>query len=531
MASAEKIPVLRISDYNTTGLTGSESLTSEESPLSRLTRGKGGSQDDERGGSFGIGSAVGPMASDLCTVIYISIAEDTGESVMGAYTRLATHTLDGESYRAEGHFTRLTREDDFEYVRPAPTIGPFSPRTEPGTDIYVLGYRMADRDPELERVRDAMIDNFMAAIFQGKLIVEGCAPGNDWTLDSSTLRGFTTGRPEAHAFYEALMDPEPAEKEIPHVGKVRLFVNIDDRLEKKLHTITMRTPLMKIDTFRHNSISAKYAAVLICDSHEGNKYLRQLEPPQHHIWDPARDPKYGSSVINQLKKFTREALKERIVTDVGDEVTIDGLSRFLPTEAPIAATRGAPAIPSSEPGTEATDVESATVQGGGGEQHPHVNAPAKKVRVKVQRPATGDGTEDTSRGKETGGAGKRRTKDVGLPGKGAAGDGASRIEGKDLSFRSWSTPAAGGSDAVTTLAVRARQDESGDIQLVGLGPGGDPEPSYVLPISRAVLHEGGKTRDITVSENTLKDVHLKGGQLTRIDVHMPAGERYRLGVA
>ena len=123
LAKEETISVLRISDYNTTGLQGSEALASKGSPISRLTRGKGGSSDDERGGSFGIGSAVGPMASDLCTVLYTSVPEDTRNSVLAGYTRLATHSLNDTSYRAEGHFTRLGYEEDFEYQRPAPGVG------------------------------------------------------------------------------------------------------------------------------------------------------------------------------------------------------------------------------------------------------------------------------------------------------------------------------------------------------------------------------------------------------------------------
>ncbi|MGB0582088.1 MAG: hypothetical protein ACPGVU_20530 [Limisphaerales bacterium] len=183
LAKEETLSVLRISDYNTTGLGGSESVESPNSPLSRLTRGKGGSSDDERGGSFGIGSAVGPMASDLCTVIYTSVPEKTNDSVMAGYTRLATHTVNDTSYRAEGYFTNKGITDEFDYQRPAPKVGPFEERTESGTDIFLLGYRMAKEDPKLERVRDAVIDNFMAAIDAGHLVVEGIAPGNYWTLN------------------------------------------------------------------------------------------------------------------------------------------------------------------------------------------------------------------------------------------------------------------------------------------------------------------------------------------------------------
>ncbi len=529
LAKLDVISVLRISDYNTTGLTGSETINAEESPLSRLTRAQGGSNDDERGGSFGIGSAAGPSASNLCTVFYTSLPEDTGNSVMAGYSRLATHELDDLRYRADGYFSRLDLEDDFEYFRQTIKFGPFSERTKPGTDIYILGYRMADSDPELEHVRDAVIDNFMAAIDRGRLVVDGIANGKKWTLNSETLKGFAQRRPESHAFYVALKDPEPAEGVIKNIGKVRLFVNIDDRLNKKLHTLTMRAPLMKIDTFKHNSISAKYAAVLMCETAEGNKYLRGLEPPQHHCWDAARDPEYGKSVITKLKTFVRNALMERVTEEIGDLVEIDGLSRFLPTDTISNTTTGNSAIPTSELGATGTDIESSMVTGNTPSCKPAVTPAGKKVRVKVRPSATSGGDKDTEKGKDAGGSGKRKKKGGDISGKGDDGDGTSYIKGHELSFRSWSAQNADEETDVIALAITANQDETGDLKLAALGPGGDPENDYMLSISCAVIHVEGKTSEIKVFGNTLKDLSLKEGQMTRIDVHVPAGERYRLG--
>lgn len=538
LAKKETISVLRISDYNTTGLTGSETLAAKCSPISRLTRGKGGSSDDERGGSFGIGSAVGPMASDLSTVLYVSIPEDSYKSVMAGYTRLATHTLNNISYRAEGYYTRLDCEDDFEYQRPAPQVGAFSKRVEPGTDIYILGYRMAETDPKLESMRDAMIDNFMAAIKEKRLVVEGIVPGNQWTLDAETLPLLAKARPEAHAFYQALQDDSPAKKTIENIGKVKLFINIDDSLEKKLHTITMRAPLMKIDTFKHNSISAKYAAVLVCDSLEGNKYLRQLEPPQHHEWDAARDSKRGAKVIRDLKTFVRESLKERVTTEIGDEVKIEGLARFLPAKNVSPNSTGEPAVPTSEPTEEGTEAESSSVTGRLTPQQPTLNRPRKKVSVKaripadVKKPRDQDQPKEGGNGKPKGGDKKPRDQDQSPPDKGenSKSKGASRIRGEDVSFRSWIAQGEPNSSSVMALAITAKKSEDGDLELLALGPGGSAEQDYQLPISRAVIHLPDGESDIEVSGNMLKNLTLEAGKVTRVDIYMPVGERYRLGV-
>ena len=389
---------------------------------------------------------------------------------------------------------------------------------------------MAGRDPELERVRDAMIDNFMAAIKEGHLVVEGIAQGNHWTLDAETLPKFAKGLPEANAFYHALLDPAPAEKEIKNVGKVRLYINTDDSLDKKLHTITMRKPLMKIDTFRHNSISAKYAAVLVCDSTEGNKFLRQLEPPQHHEWDAERDRKNGKKVIRDLKAFVRESLRERITTKAGDEVTIDGLSRFLPVESAAVDTSGKPSVHAPKPDEKASDKEASTVTGKTGRQKPAPNKPGAKVRVTVSRPTSKGDPKGDPKDKRTSDGDKKPGKPS-KPGKDGEGNNPSFIRGQDVTFRSWSTQTHCKDSSVIALAITADKTETGDLELVALDSEGKPEKKFNLSVSRAVLHCSGQPIDIKYSGNILKNLTLKGGQRTRIDIYMPAGERYRLGVA
>ena len=71
---------------------------------------------------------------------------------------------------------------------------------------------------------------------------------------------------------------------------------------------------------------------------------------------------------------------------------------------------------------------------------------------------------------------------------------------------------------------------SGDLEIVALGSGGEPEEAFNLGISKVVLHEEGGEKNIRFSENTLKDIVLAKGQMTRMDIHVPAGERYRLEV-
>ncbi len=179
-------------------------------------------------------------------------------------------------------------EEDFKYLRNPLPFGPFEPRTQLGTDIFIVGYRKASDDPQLHNIRDAFIDNFMMAIHKGRLEVRGQSLGGEWRLDAWTLETYASARSESLAFYRAILDPDPTVTTSGRFGELCLYINVDPSLPKTLHTITMRRPLMRIDTFRHTSIPAKYAAVLVCGDTKGNTLLRELEPPQHDSWDGGR---------------------------------------------------------------------------------------------------------------------------------------------------------------------------------------------------------------------------------------------------
>lgn len=529
LARKNTVPVLRISDFGTIGLSGSESMNAPTSPLSALTRGAGISANDgKRGGSFGIGSAVGPMASNLCTVFYTSLPRGESDVVFAGYSRLATHEDSNGILRVgDGFYTDLNKvTEDFYYRRNPPQFGPFKPRTQPGTDIFIVGYRKAGEDPYLHNIRDAFVDNFMLAIHNGKLEVSGKTHGKDWHLDAGTLGTYADSHPESRAFYRAIRDPEPTVTVSERFGKMCLYINVDPDLSKTLHTITMRMPLMKIDTFRHTSIPAKYAAVLVCADPKGNKLLRELEPPQHDSWDGGR-ASGGPAAVRELKDFVRKALRERVRERVGELVEIKGLARYLPTDAFTVPEKGNPARPGLG---EGTDEETATVQGDPNSSSQPKLRHNKKVAVKVQQfgRTTTDG-DPATRGKNAGGSSTRTSGGGDLPGNGEPGKGRTRISAGQVRFRSWSAPSSGGRTTLR-VALTAQGDVQGDIELITLGAGGAPEPDYTLPVLSAQIVVNGTRENVEWKGNVFKDVQLVGGQTTRLDIELAAGHRYRLDV-
>ncbi|CAL8973987.1 hypothetical protein PROP_01307 [Propionicimonas sp. T2.31MG-18] len=525
LSGEDQLWVLRVSDYGTTGLTGSESITqSKKSPLVALTRGDGISANDgERGGSFGIGSAVGPMASDLCTVLYTSLASDKSEVVFAAHSRLASHNdASGVRRRADGYFTELSNEDDLQYLRGPGQIGPFAERTELGTDVFILGYRKAEDDSGLTNIRDAFVRNFMIAISRGKLIVQGRSPDGAWTLNADTLSSYLDA--ESAAFYRAMHDPEPYEREVPGLGMLKLFVEIDDGLPKKLNTITVRTPLMKIHTFRSTSIPVKYAAILDASNAAANEKLRKLEPPQHDQWDRGRSPE-GPGIVAALQKFIREGLASKLTTQVGRTIEIKGLDRMLPAELWDRGPR--PSGNSGEPTAGDGEHESATQHGKPtDERTAELNHERKAVAVTIRKPATAGEGEDIDKGRDRGGKGKERGGGQGLPGQGGESGGRSRIRARAVTLRSWTDDSTG--DLI--VAIRPREAVTGDLTLAALGPGGALIRDYELPIAAATM-DGQEHQVIETEGNTLRDISLIPSESpTVIRLRLNGQHRYMLGV-
>jgi hypothetical protein len=525
-ANQETIPVLRISDYGTKGLAGSESVNNPNTPLSALTRGAGISADDgARGGSFGIGSAVGPMASNMSTVFYTSLPLNSSDVIFAGYSSLATHRdADGTWRVGDGFLTDLDYTEDFRYQRNPLPLAPFEARTAPGTDTYVLGYRKASIDPDLQHIKVAFMRNFLLAIHRGILVVKGITGSGVWQLDATTLAGHVAHDSEAAAFYRAINDPDPITSISPRFGRMSLHINVDESLDKTLHTITVRAPLMKIDTFRHNSIPVKYAAVLECSDDQGNKLLRALEPPQHHRWDPERAPG-GRFHLDELKKFVREGLRSRVKQQIGDKVEIKGLARFLPAQVSQDTTTatGSSGTPTSGLGTEK---ESSTVHGA--EEAPR-KAPIggrKTVKVGVRTAADGEGNSPTDKGKDGGGSNKRKKKGGKMPGTGQQGEGTSRITTGDVRFRSWSDASTGH----LYLALTAHEDIAGDLELVALGPGGSMEDDYKLPITTGVMVTNGTAAPLSHQGNVLSNLQLQAGVTSQIRLTLSSAHRYRLGI-
>lgn len=528
IANEDSVWVLAILDHGTKGLAGSESIGDEKSPLSILTRGTGASAgEDGRGGSFGIGSAVGPMASMMSTVFYRTLREDDHDVISTGYTRLATHHANGVRRRGEGFYTRL-RASDFHYPRNEVMFPEFPLRQETGTDVFVLAYRDAEHDPLLHRVRRAVAANFFAAIAERKLEVHGTSPSGTWTLDSDTLlptlQADENLRSETLPFYRALQDERPTVGHHPALGEYRLYLYEDSDLNKAMGTLTMRQPLMRIDTFVHR-IPRAYAAVLVCDADNGNELLRGIEPPEHTKWN-SHGARSNAGIVRHLKDFTRDALRERLGVQSSETARVKGLEKFLPLVSPIAGEGTGTGKPVDA--EESTDIESGKRVGLSLATYEVPADQQKSFRASVRRPAIADQEAESpvGKGKDAGGAGAERQGRGGdMAGTGVQGEGTSRIHAGSVKFRSFQPQ---GSE-YSLLVLRSEVDAEGDLPLATLGPEGGEEANDIS-ISRAFLVDGLDRKELESDGMTLKNVAILADTANRIEVSFSTGRAYRLAV-
>lgn len=524
LLEGKTVKTLRISDYNTTGLAGSESINSD-SPLVALTRGAGvSSNDGTRGGSFGIGSAVGTVLSDLRTVLYTSMSVDNPDVVFAGYSRLATHTDDdGVPRQADGFFTDRLNTSDFRYRRSPDPIRPFQPRDEDGTDLYILGYREADHDPHLKHLRTEFVRNFLVAIHRGRLVVNGVSPHGEWELNSKTLGKYVSDDDGTRAFHNAINDPNPYIEEVPGLGELRLYAEISDALPKSFYTYGVRKPLMRIGTVRHTSIRSKYAAIVDCSNDKANELLRPMEPPTHDRWDPERVVG-GKRQVDALKKFIRRGLVSKTEETVGETIEIKGLERYLPAGLFASNTdEGSASTPTDHGGSR----KETSASQGDPESPTNARAQSRKAtKATLKKRAVASGDSDIQKGKDTGGSGTRHSSGGAMAGKGSEGPGTSRIPSNAVRFRSWSDS----NSKEIVVSVSSPQGQSGDIELVPLGPNGEAEDDYTLPMQNVAQVIDGQRVDLSFEGNVIKNIVIPSGQRAEIRLSLDSQQRYRLGM-
>ncbi len=513
----DTIPVLKISDFNTIGLNGSDDDTG--GGWYKLTRGVGvNSMSGVGGGSFGIGKGAPFAASGLRAVFYSTVNAD-GEPVFKGKVRLSSFRDDsGDVRRGIGDYG-LESGRRVVSVRNPDDIPQEFKREEQGTDIYIIGYQTEESD-WTKLLLNSLLNNFWAAIHFNELDVELLDNGRVLhTIGEENLEAYmmeyAAGKDDSLNFYLAVKEPtKRIDVGLPLLKEVSLFVKTAEGYPKAVQM--MRKSKMAVYTIgNYRVLPEPYAAVFICESDEGNRLLRDLEPPAHDTWDKERNKELGKRITKEYLDFIRSSLKD-MADDKGTEPEdIPELSKWLP-EDDEERDDETPYL-GGEPTEEHSDTETAREVGVENEKEETKVNPVRQREVPmVQTSGTGDQEPKTPPNPKPGhGGGGGVTVDPDEKGN------IPHLDVDSIRFRAREIRRNG--DRVYQSVITSSITQYGSLRLMAIGD----DQSYPIDIAEVVDEMG---REIDFDGATIKGLNLEDSQSVKLFITLKHKKRYALGV-
>jgi len=475
------VKVLRMSDHNTTGLTGDD--TDRDGRWYGLVRSAGVSNKDEgAGGSYGIGKYAPFAASQLRTVFYSTRTVDNEVAFQGTM-RLASHTdRSGRITRRTGYIGSYCAEtDSCVAVRQSSEIPALFRRGEPGTDISVIGYR--DDSGWEQRLISSILANFWPAIHRN---IIGFRVGNR-LLSAATLAVDLAGLAQedqefdAHLYHKALTHGQRHETEIKNLGRVELYLFASDEELPKRVTMTRKTGMViELKMFRSRR---PFSGYLVCESPEGNELLRTMEPPRHDEWDPKRGTRVAAKALKALHDWIRDRVKELNPVPTAQALDVPDLARYLPFDE--EADQQVPSQSGAEPDAD--------------EQFSPVT-PVRDLQVRPAADARPRVLENTDKGGDVwtdGGSGDAEGGSGGGTGGGNGDDGVGAGAGGGAGQRPSRTPVAKPkltlrsfrrADGSYELVVRATGGHAAAFRVLAVGEDGRTEPAALKSARDAITN-------------------------------------------
>ncbi|MGO8898428.1 MAG: hypothetical protein ACLQU5_08760 [Isosphaeraceae bacterium] len=413
------IEILRVRDFNTTGVLGDDK--DRDKDWYNLIRCSGSSSKSaSAAGAFGIGKNAPIAASFLRTVLYSTNTGGNKYAFQGV-AKLATHELKGGG---KAHQVGYLGGPEGQSVRKLREIPEWLRREDRGTDLIIVGWMFAD-DWDKELIL-GVLEGFWPAVFFGELeVVIG-----ELRITKASLYGLMKyfGDEEgfnAPQYYDAFISPTKSTKAtLQNLGKVSLHLKTGEmKLSKKIALV--RKSGMVIDHRLFQS-PVPFCGVFFCRSEPGNSRLRDMEPPRHDKWDPDLPERGASKAIHaELTTFLRGCVSNLTSRDNVKIIEMPEFSRFLPDDD------------SPEEPLGSRDVGDTTRQEGIPPKPPE---PQKRTQIPPnkqakKKPEVSDSEGEQAEGSEEGGEGQSVGGGIGgtggRGGSGGSGAGGSGGAGSD----------------------------------------------------------------------------------------------------
>ena len=350
-----KISVLKISDYNTTGLTGISDPDNHETAWYGLVKSFSSShKGDDASGSKGVGKFATYNFSRIRTVFYSTLTKDEGRAFQGK-TLLTTFRSgdDGKKRMSRARFG-YEREEEVDPVTNEIEIPSVYHRDDIGTDIYAVGFEK--EDGWYNQVLISVIEYFFYAIYKGNLEVTITDGSEKIEINksniaemidrASALYGEMTLKEELSftaSMYWKAISSTPITRTFSYyghsMGNYDLYLYMGDDVNER-RVLEMRKAGMRIREDRFQ-IPANFVGVFVAtgegavsDKPQDNisSFLRKCENPSHDAWAGANyrgNEEKAKRIIKKLHGDILKDIKSVLPEDDGEQIKAFGVNELL----------------------------------------------------------------------------------------------------------------------------------------------------------------------------------------------------------
>lgn len=339
--------MLRISDYNTTGLSDPYIEPGEQFNFSfdgwnALIKIDGGAnKGDDKAGAFGIGKSA-PFSNSYYRLVFYRTFNQKYERAAQGISRLMSYREGTSMTSGIGYYGNPDGNNPVESIE---ELDALNTRTEIGTDVFIYGFKAAN-DWDVE-ITAALLDSFLMSFYNGQLRVKV----QEREINAATLKGHMerihNERPGAtkgtYGNYLALTRTEGVytyTKDFHGMGtlELRILVDPNEKLDRKV--LIVRKAGMKL--FRMGNISklVPFTGILELKGKALNSYFRTMETVAHDNWEPGRhsNPQQAKAYYEEIKDWIRSIVAELAEHTSDDEMDVEGLSGVLQREPETAET-------------------------------------------------------------------------------------------------------------------------------------------------------------------------------------------------
>lgn len=332
----ERCYFLRISDFNTTGLTGSREEINTD--WTNLTKSSGASdKKGTAGGSFGIGKFAPFACSEFSTVFYSTYDFEKEEAYQGVSRLVTFRREDEETTQGIGYFGNDKNTPVYEQLNLDPNFKRNA--DEYGTDIYIVAYKYATDDWQ-KNIIVSILDSFLGAIWHEKLVVnigdkKICKGTLQDVIDEyvDELTGYT------NKYYEVLVSNDTVwyEEDFMGLGNIKLGILLGDQDAPKKVAMIRQTGMKIMDKNRLPG-HVPFTGIMFIEGEKINQRLRSIENPEHTEWQPdrAKNPLQEKELLKALNSHIKDKIEELISRGNNEEIDAVGVGNFLPDENPEA---------------------------------------------------------------------------------------------------------------------------------------------------------------------------------------------------